>query len=97
MLMIRFQRVGRTNDPAFRIVAVEKRSKPKSSGIELLGSFHPKTKALRVKTDRILYWIARGAQCSPRVHNLLVKNGIVNAKKISVAKETKREQGQDTA
>ncbi len=84
--MIRFQRVGRKNDPAFRIVVTEKRSKPKSGEIEILGSFHPKTKEIRLKSERILYWLSKGAQASPRAHNLLVAQGIIRGAKINVAK-----------
>lgn len=86
MLMIRFQRRGRTNDPSFRIVVQEKRSKPKSGELEILGSFHPKTKATIIKNDRILYWISKGAKPSPRVHNLLISKGVIRGKKINVAK-----------
>ena len=86
MLTIRFQRVGRKNDPAFRIVVTEKRSKPKSGELEIVGSFHPKTKEVRLKAERISHWIARGAQASPRVHNLLVAKGVIRAKKIDVSK-----------
>jgi len=90
MLMIRFQRVGRTNDPAFRIVVTEKRSKPKSGELEVVGNFHPKTKAVNIKAERILYWISKGAQTSPRVHNLLVSHKIITAKKINVVKAGKQ-------
>ena len=79
MLVIRFQRVGRKNDPAFRIVVTEKRSKPKSGELEMLGSYHPKTKHTVLKSERILYWISRGAQVSPTVHNLLVKRGLIRS------------------
>jgi small subunit ribosomal protein S16 len=96
MLMIRFQRVGRTNDPAFRIVVTEKRSKPKSSGIEILGSFHPKTKETHLKSERILYWISKGAGLSPRVHNLLVAHKVIKAPKINVAKKPKVASGGET-
>ncbi len=85
MLMIRFQRVGRRNDPAFRVVVTEKRSKPKSGELEILGSFHPKTKETRFKAERILHWLSQGAQASPRVHNLLISRGIIKGKKIPVA------------
>lgn len=85
MLMIRFQRVGRRNDPAFRIVVTEKRSKPKSGELEILGSFHPKTKETRFKAERISYWFSQGAQASPRVHNLLVSRGVIKGEKIPVA------------
>lgn len=91
MLAIRFQRVGRTNDPAFRIVVTEKRSKPKSGELEILGSFYPKTKALRLKSERILHWISVGAQASPRVHNLLVSHKVIAGSKINVGKAKKME------
>ena len=86
MLVIRFQRVGRKNDPAFRVVVTEKRSKPKSGEHEILGSFHPKTKETHLKRERILYWLSQGAKLSPRVHNLLIREGVITGKKIDVAK-----------
>lgn len=93
--MLRFQRIGRRNDPAFRIVATEKRSKPKSGFLEILGSYHPKTKDTQLKQERILYWLSKGAQASETVHNLLVSKGVLQGKKKAVkmaravAKETK--------
>lgn len=91
--MIRFQRVGRRNDPAFRIVVTEKHSKPKSSGIEIVGSHHPKTKETHLKNERILYWMSKGAKLSPRVHNLLAAHKIISAPKINVAGRPKKEVG----
>jgi len=82
--MLKFQRVGRTNDPAFRVVVKEKRSKPKSGELETLGSYHPKTKATVLKNERILYWLSKGAKATPRVHNLLLKNKVIEGKKMSL-------------
>ncbi len=89
MLTIRFQRVGRKNDPAFRIVITEKRSKPASGELEILGSFHPKTKETRIKRERILYWLSKGAKASPRAHNLFIAQGIIQGTKIDVSKRAK--------
>ncbi len=86
MLVIRFQRVGRTNDPAFRVVVTQKRSKPKSGELEILGSYHPKTKVTILKNERILYWLSKGAKLSPRVHNLLITNGVIQGQKINVVR-----------
>ncbi len=94
--MIRFQRIGRTKDPAFRIVVTEKRSKPKSGELEILGSFHPKTKETHLKSERILYWLSKGAKLSPRVHNLLVSNKLITAPKINVVKIPKTKSGNET-
>ena len=88
MLMIRFQRVGRRNDPAFRIVVAEKRSRPKTNGVERVGSYHPKTKQTVLNGERILYWIEKGASPSPTVHNLLIAKGIMKGKKIPVGSPT---------
>jgi len=85
MLVIRFQRVGRRNDPAYRIVVTEKRSKPQTSGIEALGSYNPKTKETVLKNERILYWISKGAKVSDTVHNLLIAKGVIKGKKLKKA------------
>ena len=90
MLKIRFQRTGRRNDPAFRIVLTERRSKPKSGQIEILGSFYPKTKKVQLQRDRISYWLARGAQPSPRVHNILVDQEMITARKMNVVRHAAR-------
>ena len=89
MLMIRFQRRGRKNDPAYRIMVCEKRSKPHTDGIEILGSYHPKTKETALKSERILYWLSKGAKASPTVHNILVTKGVIQAKKMSAVKPLK--------
>jgi len=86
MLMIRFQRRGRKNDPSYRIVVTEKRSKPKSGELEILGSYHPKTKETVLKNERISYWFSKGAKASPTVHNLLITKGVIQGKKVNVVK-----------
>lgn len=93
MLVIRFQRVGRKNDPAFRIVVAERRSKPKSGELEIVGSFHPKTRETRLRAERISYWLSQGAQPSPRVWNLLVSNGAARGKKIPVGGRARTKTG----
>jgi len=82
MLMIRFQRIGRKNDPAFRIAVLEKSAGPKAgSYVDLVGTYNPKTKATTLKPEAIRDWVAKGAQVSPSVHNLLVSQGVVEGKK----------------
>lgn len=87
MLTIRFQRVGRRNDPAFRIVVTEHQARTKSSGLETLGSHHPKTKDTVLKNERILYWLSQGAKTSDSVHNLLISKGVIKGAKIAVTKK----------
>ncbi len=85
MLMIRFQRIGRKNDAAFRIAVLPKQSGPKAGKyVDLVGNYNPKTKAVNLNADRIKEWMAKGAQVSPTVHNLLLKQGVITGKKINV-------------
>ncbi|OGF73993.1 30S ribosomal protein S16 [Candidatus Giovannonibacteria bacterium RIFCSPHIGHO2_02_FULL_46_20] len=83
MLTIRLQRVGRANDPNFRVVVVESKRAPRSgSFIEVLGSYNPRGKrTIQLKENRIRHWISHGAQTSATVHNLLVDAKIIEGKK----------------
>lgn len=85
MLMIRFQRIGRKNDAAFRIAVLEKERAAKAGGIvERVGSYNPKTKALVLDKDRVKEWLAKGAQPSDTVRNLLISQGVIEGKKVNV-------------
>lgn len=85
MLMIRFQRIGRKNDPAFRIAVLEKTSGPKAGKyVDLVGTYNPKTKASTLKPELIKSWMDKGAQLSPSVSNLLVKMGAIEGKVVQV-------------
>lgn len=92
MLMIRFQRIGRRNDPAFRIVVLEKTSGPRAGTyVDLVGTYNPKTKAFQAEGDRIKDWMAKGAQVSPSLKNLLISKGVLEGKKTQVISKTNLE------
>lgn len=85
MLMIRFQRIGRTNDPAFRIAVLEKERAAKAGNIvELLGTYNPKSKALTLNEEHVKEWIAKGAQPTDSIRNLLINKGVIEGKKVNV-------------
>ena len=85
MLMIRLQRIGRKNDPAFRMVVTEKTASPKAGTyVDLVGTYNPRTKAFTVAGDRIKDWISKGAQLSPSLSNLLISKGVIEGKKVNV-------------
>lgn len=85
MLKIRMQRTGRKNEPQFRIVVGEHTMGPKSGKfLEKLGSYNPKTKEKTLNTERVEYWIGKGALLSDTMHNLLVGMGVRKGKKINV-------------
>ncbi len=85
MLTIRLTRVGRKNDPSFRVIIIDSKRKVKAGNyLEMLGSHDPRTNRTELKADRIKYWMSMGAQTSDTVHNLLVSQKIIDAKKINV-------------
>jgi small subunit ribosomal protein S16 len=82
MLTIRLQRIGKIKKPVYRLIISEKARDTQDNFLELLGTFDPHVKenGFQPKADRIKYWMDKGADASPTVHNLLVKAGIVKAK-----------------
>lgn len=85
MLTIRLQRVGRKNDPSFRVILVESKRAAKTGNFnELLGSYDPRVDRVALKADRIKYWISMGATVSDTLHNLLISQKIIEGKKINV-------------
>jgi small subunit ribosomal protein S16 len=85
MLKIRLQRIGRKNDPAFRVVLTDSKNATKSGKfLEVLGTYHPKLKNLNLEAEAIKKWIANGAQVSDTMHNFLVREKIIEAKKRNV-------------
>lgn len=88
MLNIRLQRVGRKNDPSFRIVLINSKYAARSGkAIEVLGSVDFRKKTIdqeSFKADKIKAFIKDGAQVSPTVFNLFVNAGIMEGKKKNV-------------
>ena len=59
-------RIGGRQRPFYRVVAVDERAKRTGAYIELLGTYNPLTepKDIKLKQDRIDYWVKQGAQMS---------------------------------
>ena len=82
MLVIRFTRRGRRNDPSFKLVVTEQSNPVKGRFLEELGFYSPKMKTKNFAKERILYWVSKGAKLSKTVNNLLVGEGIIQGKKL---------------
>ena len=69
--------LGRKHRPYFRIVAIDGRQPRDGRIIEELGSYDPMVKdtdeRVRLKPERIKYWLGVGAQPSEKVSVLLKK------------------------
>lgn len=98
MLVIRLFRVGKKNQPSFKIVVTDKRKPPRSGKfVEEVGFFNPLKKEKFLKPERIRYWLGVGAKPSPTVYNLLISEKIIEGKKIPKHKkpEKKEEKKED--
>ncbi len=85
MLMMRLKRVGRKNDPSYRVVVVDKRTSPKSNNhVAEIGSYYPKVGTIQIDADAAKHWLSKGVQASGTVHNMLVTKKIIDAKKVNV-------------
>lgn len=85
MLNIRLQRVGRKNDPSFRVIVADSKLKPKTGNfLEILGSYNARRGAPVINVERAKHWLSVGAKASGTVHNLLVDLKAVSGKKINV-------------
>ena len=85
MLKIRLQRVGRVNDPSFRVVVTESTNATRSGRfLEIVGNYDIKKGGVEFNAERIKYWLSKGAQATGTVHNFLISQKIITGKKINV-------------
>ncbi len=75
MVVIRMARGGAKKSPFYNIVVTDSRKRRDSGYIERLGYFNPKARGqevrLKLDTDKVDAWIAKGAQPSERVQLLM--------------------------
>ncbi len=85
MLKIRLSRVGRRNQPFFKIVVIPKSAPPKGGKFrDQVGTYDPVNKEVTIDEEKARKWIAQGAQPSDTVHNLFIKHGVIRGRKVAV-------------
>ena len=52
--------------------------------VELLGTYNPRSKALTLDEESVKEWMAKGAQPTDSIRNLLINKGILSGKKVNV-------------
>ena len=75
MVTIRLSRGGSKKRPFYHVTVTDSRNARDGRFIERVGFFNPIARGqevrLRIDTDRIAAWVAKGAQVSPRVARLM--------------------------
>jgi len=86
LLAIRLMRMGSKKKPSYRIVVKEKLSKRDGAYLENVGFYNPTQNPaeVRLRMDRIQYWMEKGAQPTDIVRRLINRYG-------------KQTQGEETA
>ena len=76
---IRLKRMGSKKSPFYRVVVADSRSPRDGRFIETVGTYNPLVAENQVtlKEDRVLAWLADGAQPSDTVRNILSKEGVL--------------------
>ena len=66
-------RTGAKKRPSYRIVVKEKQSKRDGAYLENLGTYNPTREPaeIKLKADRVQYWIKKGAQPTDTVRRLI--------------------------
>jgi len=78
VLAIRLARIGKTKKPFYRVVVMDKRKPRNGRFVEIVGTYDPlKNPAeVKLKAERIKYWIGCGAQPSDTVRSFLRRQKI---------------------
>jgi small subunit ribosomal protein S16 len=78
MVKIRLTRIGSKKKPFYRLVATDTRSPRDGRFIEILGFYNPHKDPveIRLNTERIIFWLQKGATPSDTVKSLLKKEGV---------------------
>ena len=73
MLAIKLMRTGAKKRPSYRVVVKEKQSKRDGAFLENLGTYNPTREPaeIKLKSDRVQYWISKGAQPTDTVRRLI--------------------------
>lgn len=59
---IRLTRVGKTNSPFYRIIAIDSRKKRDGASLDILGTYNPiEGKLIQFDQEKINYWVSKGA------------------------------------
>ena len=70
---IRLRQQGRKNRQTFRLVVTDIRNPRDGKYIEMLGSYNPHhaKSSLQLNTERLNYWLSKGAELSPSAEKLV--------------------------
>lgn len=77
-MKLRLTRMGSKKCPFYRIVAMDSATRRDGRALEYLGYYNPMVDPVEIKVDseKVRAWLARGAKPSDTVRSLLLKAGV---------------------
>jgi len=78
LVKIRLTRKGAKRKPFYRVIAADSRARRDGPFLEILGTYNPlkEPSEIKINTERVKYWLERGAQPTPIVKKLLKLAGL---------------------
>ncbi|XP_027363932.1 30S ribosomal protein S16-1, chloroplastic-like [Abrus precatorius] len=81
VVKIRLARLGCRNHPFYRVIVTDSKTTRDGKHLEVLGFYNPVAgkddeKRMRLKLERVKYWLSVGAQPSEPVERLLFRAGL---------------------
>lgn len=76
MLVVRLKRIGKKNQPTYRIVVAEHSNAVNGPFVEDIGFYNPHTKTISIDKDAVTGWMNKGAKPSNTVARLLEKEKV---------------------
>lgn len=94
---IRLARMGAKKRPFYRIVVADSRAPRDGRYIEVVGTYNPCTDPaeIKLKDERILSWLAEGAQPSQTVQSILRSKGLSREHPKNLSAEVTNDEGID--
>jgi len=79
LLAIRLARTGKKKKPFYRIVVIEKTRPRNGRFVEIVGTYDPirQPAEIRLKEERVKYWLGVGAQPSETVRSFFAKQKLL--------------------
>ncbi len=82
---MRLQRVGRKNNPSFRVVVTDSRNAQiRGRHVDIVGNYDPRLDRFEIDAEAAKKWLAQGVQPSDTMYNLLVSKKVIEGRKKNV-------------
>lgn len=78
MLKLRLKKIGKKNQPSYRLVIMENRARRDGRAVDQVGYYNPISKEFNIETEKVVKWLKVGVKPTRIALNLLKKAKIIN-------------------